>query len=221
MELPDIDLPDIQLPEVDYINILINIGIVIGGALLLPIAFTIILALLGFTSAGIVGGSVAALTMSCLHPIGSGTVFASIQSLRAIGLFGIIVNPIMLILEVIAGVAIMIYLWIGYSFDMSLFWEDWSGVVHVVAMIFNYGLSIVANMLAGAFAGMLAGCILSLCYRAIRSICCESAIQLPLYHSNNDSSLTTTAILMGLLSFIGTITGAVLAIMYPYNIIPL
>lgn len=210
-----------QFPDIDYINILVNIGIVIGGALLFPIVFTITLVLLGFTSAGILGGSVAALTMSCCHPISGGSAFACLQSLGAIGFFGILVHPYMLLVEVIAGVAMMVYLWVRYSFDTTLLWDDWSGVAHVTAMVFNYGLSIVANMLAGALAGMLAGYLVSLCCRAIRSICCGRSIQLPIYHSNDNSSLSGTAIMMMVFSFIGLVTGIVLAIMFPYNIIPL
>ncbi|CDH60708.1 predicted protein [Lichtheimia corymbifera JMRC:FSU:9682] len=210
-----------HLPDIDYINILVNIGIVIGGALLFPIVFTIVLTLLGFTSAGILAGSVAAFTMSCCHPISGSSAFACLQSLGAIGFFGILVNPFMLLVEVIAGVAMMVYLWVRYSFDTTLLWNDWSGVVHIIAMVFNYGLSIVANMLGGALAGMLAGYLVSLCCRAIRSICCERSIQLPIYHTSDDSSTSATAITMMVFSFIGLVTGVVLAIMFPYNIIPL
>lgn len=211
-----------QFPDIDYINILVNIGIVIGGALLFPIVFTIVLALLGFTSAGILAGSAAAFTMSCCHPISGGSAFACLQSLGAVGFFGILANPFMLLVEVIAGVAMMVYLWVRYSFDTTLLWNDWSGVVHVTAMVFNYGLSIVANMLGGALAGMLAGYLVSLCYRAIRSICCGGSIQLPIYHtSEDDSSTSVTDITMMVFSFIGLVTGIVLAIIFPYNIIPL
>ncbi|KAI7874799.1 hypothetical protein K492DRAFT_174101 [Lichtheimia hyalospora FSU 10163] len=216
----------LELPEIDFINILVNIGIVIGGALLFPIVFTIVLVLLGFTTAGILGGSAAALTMSCLHPVQSGGIFAGLQSLGAIGLFGIIVNPCMLLLEVIVGAAITVHLWIVYSFDMSLFWNDWSdvihGVMHNVAMAFNYGLSIVANMFGGALAGMFAGYLISCCWGVIQSVCCSGrSIQLPIYHSNSGSEFSTTEKITLLFTFIGIVIGVVLAIKFPYNIIPL
>ena len=54
------------------------VGAVIGGCS--PLLFGLVLVILGFGCTGITLGSCAAATMSLIHPVGTGSIFAYFQS---------------------------------------------------------------------------------------------------------------------------------------------
>ena len=64
----------------------IGAGCCIGGALLAPIAVPAALSVIGFTSSGVAGGSLAAAMMSSVGNVAAGNAIATMQSIGAAGL---------------------------------------------------------------------------------------------------------------------------------------
>ena len=73
-----------------------------GVAVAIP---TVILPAIGFGAAGVVGGSVAAITQSTIRNVAAGSVFASLQSVRAVGAVSWVTSGIVTRLGTTVGAA--------------------------------------------------------------------------------------------------------------------
>lgn len=211
----------LKMIEIDWISILKNVGIVLCGALIFPILVTIALHLIGFTSVGIVGGSIAASSMSHLGPIEAGSTFASIQSVSMRGFFALLINPCMLIMEMLAGLGTTVFLWLEYNFDTDRMMDEiFRPLLHWIAIALNYGLSLLADTLLCTLAGFIIGIAIGGIISLFRNKRSEGTPLLSRYSRDETDTESVHCVVVPILASIGTIAGITLAILYPYTIIP-